>query len=98
VEVHALSGKRMVVSAIARHLGRDRKTVRAYLNGKRVPGSGSPRAGPFERFGSYCRIRFGDDRTCGPRRCSMRSRAWGMRGRTRRSPGRSAGHGLRPRV
>ena len=50
------------MSAIARHLGRDRKTVRAYLNGKREPGQRKP-AGPdrFEGFAEYCRIRFGDD-------------------------------------
>jgi len=62
VEAHALRERGWSVSAIARHLGRDRKTVRAYLNGKRVPGQRKP-AGPdrFERFGSYCKIRFGDD-------------------------------------
>jgi predicted transcriptional regulator len=39
------------ISAIARHLGRDRKTVRAYINGERVPGvraSSAPDA--FEPF------------------------------------------------
>ena len=62
VEAHALRERGWSVSAIARHLGRDRKTVRAYLSGERVPGLRRP-AGPdrFERFGSYCKIRFGDD-------------------------------------
>ena len=62
VEAHALRERGWSVSAIARHLGRDRKTVRAYLNGERMPGQRKP-AGPdrFERFGSYCKIRFGDD-------------------------------------
>src|SRR5260370_4999994 len=62
VEAHALRARGWSVSAIARHLGRDRKTVRAYLNGERVPGQRKP-AGPdrFGRFGSYCKIRFGDD-------------------------------------
>jgi transposase len=48
--------------AIARHLGRDRKTVRAYLSGKREPGQRRP-AGPdrFAPYEPYCRIRFGDD-------------------------------------
>src|SRR6266508_2522617 len=38
VEVHALRRRGWSVSAIARHLGRDRKTVRAYLRGERQPG------------------------------------------------------------
>ena len=62
VEAHALRERGWSVSAIARHLGRDRKTVRAYLTGKREPGRRKP-AGPdrFEPFERYCRIRFGDD-------------------------------------
>jgi hypothetical protein len=38
VEAHALKQRGWTISAIARHLGRDRKTVRAYINGVRVPG------------------------------------------------------------
>src|SRR5487761_995033 len=38
VEVHALARRGWSVSAMARHLGRDRKTVRAYLRGERQPG------------------------------------------------------------
>ncbi len=38
VEAHALSQQGWTVSAIARHLGRDRKTIRAYLSGQRRPG------------------------------------------------------------
>ena len=62
VEAHALRERGWSVSAIARHLGRDRKTVRAYLSGKREPGQRKP-AGPdrFASFESYCGIRFGDD-------------------------------------
>src|SRR5712691_4359727 len=62
VEAHALRERGWSVSAIARHLGRDRKTVRAYLSGEREPGrrrpAGQDRFAPFE---SYCKIRFGDD-------------------------------------
>src|SRR5580692_12754543 len=62
VEAHALRERGWSVSAIARHLGRDRKTVRAYLSGQREPGkrkpAGADRCGPFER---YCRLRFGAD-------------------------------------
>ncbi len=38
VEAHALRQRGWTISAIARHLGRDRKTVRAYLSGARPPG------------------------------------------------------------
>jgi transposase len=38
VEAHALRRRGWSISAIARHLGVDRKTVRGYLNGERVPG------------------------------------------------------------
>jgi transposase len=62
VEAHALRERGWSVSAIARHLGRDRKTVRAYLSGRREPGRRKP-AGPdrFEPFERYCRLRFGAD-------------------------------------
>jgi len=38
VEVHALRKRGWSISAIARHTGRDRKTVRTYLSGERTPG------------------------------------------------------------
>ncbi|MFD9303237.1 hypothetical protein ACFWCB_11370 [Streptomyces sp. NPDC060048] len=38
VDAHALRRQGWTISAIARHLGRDRKTIRAYLNGERTPG------------------------------------------------------------
>ena len=38
VEIHALKKQGWSISAIARHTGRDRKTVRAYLNGDRRVG------------------------------------------------------------
>ena len=34
VEIHALAARGWSVSAIARHTGRDRKTVRRYLEGE----------------------------------------------------------------
>ena len=62
VEAQALQARGWSVSAIARHLGRDRKTIRAYLSGQRSPGVRKP-AGPdrFEPFEQYCRIRLTDD-------------------------------------
>jgi len=38
VEAQALFKRGWKISAIARHLERDPKTVRSYLNGERVPG------------------------------------------------------------
>ncbi|WP_243726904.1 terminase gpP N-terminus-related DNA-binding protein [Actinocrispum wychmicini] len=38
VQAHALRQQGWSISAIARHLGIDRKTVRAYLSGERKPG------------------------------------------------------------
>ena len=62
VEAHVLRERGWSVSAIARHLERDRKTVRASLSGRREPGQRKPagpdRFGPFER---YCRLRFEGD-------------------------------------
>ena len=62
VEVHALKQRGWSISAIARHLGRDRKTVRAYLSGERIPGERAPgESDPFELFEVYVRQRLSDD-------------------------------------
>ena len=93
VEAHALRQRGWSVSAIARHLDRDRKTVRAYLAGQREPGKRKP-AGPdrFGRVAGYCRIRFADDpHLCGTTLFEESAR-WGTAGRISRSPGR-CGHG-----
>ncbi len=34
IDVHALHRQGWTISAIARHLGRDRRTIRAYLGGR----------------------------------------------------------------
>ncbi len=62
VEITALARRGWTISAIARHVGRDRKTVRAYLRGERAPGVRRP-AGPdgFEPFVAYVRARFDED-------------------------------------
>jgi transposase len=62
VEAHALRARGWSISAIAGHLGRDRKTIRAYLSGARVPGARRP-AGPdaLEPFVAYLERRFGED-------------------------------------
>jgi len=62
VEVHALSKRGWSISAIARHLGCDRKTVRSYLNGDRVPGvRASSVPDPLAPFAAYVAARFVDD-------------------------------------
>ena len=62
VEAHALRKRGWSISAIARHLGRDRKTVRDYLEGRRQPGvRRRPGPDPLERFVPYLTARFADD-------------------------------------
>jgi transposase len=62
VEATALRGRGWTISAIARHLGHDRKTIRDYLEGKRTPGErASSRPDPFEEIAEYARIRLSDD-------------------------------------
>jgi transposase len=59
VEIHALARRGWSVSAIARHTGRDRKTVRRYLAGL---GTGRERAAScLEPFRPYLEARFVDD-------------------------------------
>jgi transposase len=62
VQAQALRTQGWSISAIARHLGRDRKTIRDYLTGRRTPGERA-RSGPdlFAPYAGYCRIRLGDD-------------------------------------
>ena len=62
VEVHALASRGWSVSAIARHLDRDRKTVRAYVRGERQPGARARVApDPLAPFAAYLAARFADD-------------------------------------
>lgn len=62
VEATALRKQGWSISAIARHLGRDRKTVRDHLEGKRVAGERQrSEPDPFDRFIPYLSARFADD-------------------------------------
>jgi len=61
VEVHALHRQGWTISAIARHTGRDRKTVRAYLNGERQPGVRKRAEDPFAPFVEYVTARLVED-------------------------------------
>jgi transposase len=63
VEAHALKKRGWSISAIARHLDRDRKTVRSYLNGERVPGTRvrPDESDPLVEYEKYLTARFADD-------------------------------------
>jgi len=62
VEIHALKQRGWSISEIARHTGRDRKTVRAYLSGVREPGvRAAVEPDPFDRFEAYVAQRLVDD-------------------------------------
>lgn len=62
VDAHALHRRGWTISAIARHLGHDRKTIRAYLSGARVAGQRRrAEPDPFEPFTGYCRERLRED-------------------------------------
>ena len=59
VEIHALARRRWSVSAIARHSGRDRKTVAKYVAGKAPVRARAPSC--LEPFRPYLEARFNDD-------------------------------------
>ncbi|MFY2791035.1 IS21/IS408/IS1162 family transposase [Rhodococcus sp. MALMAid1271] len=62
MEVHALRQRGWSISAIARHTGRDRNTIRSYLNGTTAPGVRKRSApDPFEIFLAYVTARLIDD-------------------------------------
>ena len=65
IDAHALAKQGWSVSAIARHLGRDRKTIRAYLKGERTPGvRAKPVDGQQDRvapFVDYITARLAED-------------------------------------
>jgi hypothetical protein len=62
VEAQALKNRGWSTSAIARHLGRDRKTIRAYLSGQREAGvRRSSVPDPLEPYRAYLVARFADN-------------------------------------
>ncbi|MFE7547994.1 terminase gpP N-terminus-related DNA-binding protein [Streptomyces gardneri] len=61
VDAHALRRQGWTISAIARHLGRNRKTIRAYLNGDQVAGQRRQSPDAFVPFLRYYRQRLADD-------------------------------------
>jgi transposase len=62
VEANALFNRGWSISAIARHLDRDRKTIRSYLSGERSPGVRRPaNPDPLDEYSAYVVARFVDD-------------------------------------
>jgi transposase len=62
MEATALREQGWSISAIARHLGRNRETIRNHLNGTRVPGERRrSEPDPIERFVPYLRERLRED-------------------------------------
>lgn len=61
VDIHALRRQGWTITAIANHVGRDRKTVRNYLNGKREPGVRQRAEDPFARYLDYVTARLVED-------------------------------------
>ena len=62
MEVHALRKRGWSISAIARHTGHDRKTVRKYLAGDQTPGvRARPSPDPFDPFVDYVTARLVED-------------------------------------
>ncbi len=54
MEVHAQKEPGWSITAIANHLGRDRKTIRSYLTGERTPGvRARSTPDPLESFVPY---------------------------------------------
>jgi len=61
IDVHALRRQGWTISAIARHLGKDRKTIRAYLSGREAGVRARSWADRLDPFAAYCAQRLGDD-------------------------------------
>jgi len=62
VDAHAFHRQGWTISAIARHLGHDRKTIRAYLSGGRVAGERVRSIDdPLSAYVGYLRQRLADD-------------------------------------
>ena len=75
VEADALFKRGWTVSAIARHLGRDRKTVRSYLDRRTDPRCPPPGAAPMRSptTAPTSPPASPTTRTCGPRLSTTRS-------------------------
>lgn len=61
MDARAVRRQGWTISAIARHLGRYRKTIRAYLNGEQETGQRRQAPDAFLPYLDYCRQRLTDD-------------------------------------
>lgn len=61
IDIQALRRQGWTISAIARHTGRDRKTVRTYLARTRTPGVRARPTDPFDAFVDYVSARLAED-------------------------------------
>ena len=61
MDIHALRRQGWTITAIAHHVGSDRKTVRDYLTGKREPGVRKRAGDPFAPFLEYLSARLVED-------------------------------------
>ena len=62
VDIHALRRRGWSISAIARHVGRDRRRIRAYLDGRRRVGVPRPVGDDaFAGYLEYCTLRLAED-------------------------------------
>ena len=61
IDVHALRRQGWTISAIARHLGHDRKTIRAYLKGREAGTRVRASSDSFQEFAAYAGQRLADD-------------------------------------
>jgi transposase len=61
IDVHALHRQGWTISAIARHLGRNRRTIRAHLAGREAGVRARSSDDAFDSFTAYCAQRLADD-------------------------------------
>jgi len=89
-QARAMHAKGWKISVIARHLGRDRRTVREHLTGTRQPGVRARQPDPLEPYLDYCRTRFTDDPHLAAKTLFGEVVALGYPAPTRPSPGACA--------
>ena len=84
VEIHALHQRGWSISAIARHTGRNRRTIRNYINGVTTPGSANrPVRTRLRRSLTMWVPGCARTRICGRARCAMSLKGLGLRCRIR---------------
>ncbi|WP_182349582.1 Mu transposase domain-containing protein [Tomitella gaofuii] len=96
VNAHALRKRGWTISAIARHLDRDRKTIRRYLDGTATPGVRTPAPDLFAPFEDYVRARLAEDPHLWARTLCDELEALGYRQSYQTLTRRIRNRGLRP--